>query len=507
MRAEYKRDLQNNYLVLQAPDAQAKDHYPIRMAEQNDVPGLLPFYSSQKDGLLYLNYEITSKQPLAGLYETSLMNSRDIVFLLSAVRDTAEQLHRYLLNPSQLVFDPDYIYVNAKKDKVFFCYLPGGGQEAGIEKLSEFILKRLEHEDKNAVALGYRFYQKASEANFSLHQTLKEILLETQGQEETEKSLNDYREAQARVMQGSVRTDRENGAIRKERGGRENGGIRKEWGGQENGGSGKERDVPENGIIRKERGSRKNSGGRDEKAEWENDGSIGEDQEGMDAYEVVHRKRKSIFERRVDRLFQIIHPAVFLSGLFCFAALEITFYFGLIGLTEAGGIFFLTVSVEMMINRWLLDRKDKEKGKERQWAEDEESEAYRLLQEETYFSGQKMEEIEETQYLGKTFDDSGIRLICVQSGQETLFPDICLEDAPVDVGKIPGEAGVILDSPTVSRLHARLEAADGKYYVKDMNSRNGTFCNGRRLDPQEKCEFKPGDRIRFAQVEYQAVMI
>ena len=95
----------------------------------------------------------------------------------------------------------------------------------------------------------------------------------------------------------------------------------------------------------------------------------------------------------------------------------------------------------------------------------------------------------------------------MQSGQAELFPDICLEDSPVYVGKIPGEADVILNAPTVSRIQARLETAGGKYYIRDMNSRNGTFCNGRRLDPQEQCEFRAGDRIRFAEIEYQAVSI
>lgn len=458
MKAEYKRDLQNNYLILQAPDTEAADGYPLHMAEQNEVSGLLPFYSSKRDGLLYLHYEITSKQPLAGLYEKRFMNSRDIIFLLSAIRDTAEQLHKYLLNPSQLVFDPEYIYMNAKKSKILFCYLPGAERECRITELSEFILKRLEHEDRKAVALGYSFYQKASEANFSLQQTLKEILLETEEQEKEDP-----------VRKAEERKETE------------------EW-------------IRDHGSQEKE----EHIGRHEKEMEKQEPGLPGAEKE---TYEVVHKKRRSVFEKKVDRLFRIVHPAVFLSGLFLLAALEITYYFGMIGLTEAGGIFFLTVSVGMMGNKHLLERKNKVREKEKRWAdEEEESEAYRLLKEEMYASEPETD-IEETQYLGRTFGDGGIRLVCVQSGQAELFPDICLEDSPVYVGKIPGEADVILNAPTVSRIQARLETAGGKYYIRDMNSRNGTFCNGRRLDPQEQCEFRAGDRIRFAEIEYQAVSI
>ena len=84
--------------------------------------------------------------------------------------------------------------------------------------------------------------------------------------------------------------------------------------------------------------------------------------------------------------------------------------------------------------------------------------------------------------------------------------DIFVGSSPVYVGKVKGESDVILDSPTVSRRHARLECREGVYYVKDLNSRNGTFCNGRRLRPQEQCQFVQGDEISFAEIGYRAVL-
>ena len=68
MNAEYKRDLQNNYLILEAPEAE-EDDYRLRMAEQNEISGLLPFHSARKNGILYLHYEITSRQTLESVYE------------------------------------------------------------------------------------------------------------------------------------------------------------------------------------------------------------------------------------------------------------------------------------------------------------------------------------------------------------------------------------------------------------------------------------------------------
>ena len=41
--------------------------------------------------------------------------------------------------------------------------------------------------------------------------------------------------------------------------------------------------------------------------------------------------------------------------------------------------------------------------------------------------------------------------------------------------------------------------------IRDLNSRNGTFLNGERLEPQELRTFTEGARIAFADVQYRAV--
>ena len=55
-------------------------------------------------------------------------------------------------------------------------------------------------------------------------------------------------------------------------------------------------------------------------------------------------------------------------------------------------------------------------------------------------------------------------------------------------------------APAISRMHSRLEYRQGAYYLKDLNSRNGTFVNGERLMPQEARIVSHGDRVAFADV-------
>lgn len=517
MRAEYRRDLQNNYLILQSDEEEESDSYQLRMAQQNEIAGLLPFHCARKDGELQFYYEITAKQSVSSLYEKRLMSRMDILTLLGGLRDTMENLQKYLLNPLHLVFHPEYIYMDVERRNVFLCYFSEADQESSILDLAEFILKHLDHEDRCAVVLGYSFYQKASEENFSLYKALRELLLEMRNEEaafdmETAQIQRVQQDAYGRDVYESGQAELHKAYTDGQKDyGRSYTDNRKEYGGTY-ADSRKERDAAYT-DNRKEYGesyadSRKERGGtytnnRKERKEY--------DKHDTETYEVTHKQRsgkkqKNHADKKTDRLFRIIHPAVLLSGLFLLAVLEIVCYAGGLGLTEAGGIFFLIISLEMLLNKYLLNRgKEREKA---QWVQEEEEEMYRILKEEMYEIPQEEERIEQTQYLNSFLGEGCLRLISVQTdGGSTVFPDICLDRPIVCVGKLKGEADVILDSPTVSRVHARLEVKDGKFFVKDMNSRNGTFHNGRRLAPQERCEITVGDRISFAEAGYQVVKL
>jgi hypothetical protein len=54
---------------------------------------------------------------------------------------------------------------------------------------------------------------------------------------------------------------------------------------------------------------------------------------------------------------------------------------------------------------------------------------------------------------------------------------------------------VHLNSPTVSRRHARLMFRDACWIVQDLESKNGTAVNGR---PVGRCRLAPGDELAFA---------
>lgn len=77
-----------------------------------------------------------------------------------------------------------------------------------------------------------------------------------------------------------------------------------------------------------------------------------------------------------------------------------------------------------------------------------------------------------------------------------------LIDFPVTVGKLKGRADILLQDESVSRLHARFFKEEQDIVVMDLNSRNGTCVNGKKLQPGEQVTLQRGDIIQFGRERY-----
>ena len=68
-----------------------------------------------------------------------------------------------------------------------------------------------------------------------------------------------------------------------------------------------------------------------------------------------------------------------------------------------------------------------------------------------------------------------------------------LQAAELTLGRAPDCALVFCDD-TVSRHHARLELREGRWFLVDLDSSNGTLVNGRQV---HDAEVRAGDEIRL----------
>ncbi|MEH2050234.1 FHA domain-containing protein [Nostoc sp.] len=65
------------------------------------------------------------------------------------------------------------------------------------------------------------------------------------------------------------------------------------------------------------------------------------------------------------------------------------------------------------------------------------------------------------------------------------------------IGRSP-ESDLLLDSPDISRVHAKFFVKGGNYYFSDLGSRNGSIFNGKQAEKDRPYSLSDGDIIRIA---------
>ena len=75
--------------------------------------------------------------------------------------------------------------------------------------------------------------------------------------------------------------------------------------------------------------------------------------------------------------------------------------------------------------------------------------------------------------------------------------NISLKQLPVTIGKLASFVDFAINDNAVSKMHARFEEHEGRVYLCDLNSTNGTVKNGMLIDINKPVALEPGDKLRF----------
>ena len=84
--------------------------------------------------------------------------------------------------------------------------------------------------------------------------------------------------------------------------------------------------------------------------------------------------------------------------------------------------------------------------------------------------------------------------LVVRSGGGRAGEHFLLEKEQTTVGRSP-DCDVFLDDVTVSRRHALVVRRDGRFFIEDKGSLNGTFLNRRRIE--RRASLSDGDELQI----------
>lgn len=467
-KVKYYKDYGHNYLILGYEQTEKEAGYRYRMLSLNRVDGLLSYSIRNVNGSTCLYYDISSKVSIENLYQNKKLSYEQVGDLFVQLDQICRSLSHYFLEEKELLLGPKYIYYDLAAKKYFGVYYPKPDieEENIYEELLDFLLAHIDTEDQKLTSKLYRFYETAEDSLFSL-------------------------------ADGAASFLEENEKILEERNGISITGI--------------------NDISPV-----------DGKNMWKAD-SAGEESEvrEINTFEPEEEIRFPKAEKNSGQpmpLFYVILAVLSLAGsigaywlymTYELTGRELMVLFGC-GIAMAVGcpfcIFLALRAVKSKKKKAAADRRLLTEIED-EFRDSRPVSLENVLHNDNHpFIGEhenvsminRRNEAMQTTYGETVFIDLNkqtpeYKLYALDSKNKK---HIDLTQFPYTIGKMAGCVDCVLMDASISRLHARIERKEGKLFLTDMNSTNGTYKNGLRMEPSETTEIEPGDEIRFGKLNY-----
>ncbi|MDE5932738.1 MAG: FHA domain-containing protein [Lachnospiraceae bacterium] len=458
MEAKYFKDYRHNYLILKCEEAGASENYQSRMLASDKIDRILRCSVRYINGETYFYYDISSRVTLENLYRGKKMSYEQVRDFFRQLDVIYRALGDFFMEETGLLVQPERIYYDLSSDQYFGLYYPGKNvtAENQYEPLMDFLLNHMDAGNRKLADILYRIYEMSGESFFSTADALALF-------EEEEEEIPAVEE-----IFGSTLSD----------------------------------NIIDGHLVEK-----KTSGKKDEVEEY-----TGEKDESEVSRSGIEK----------NTTFYGMFAIMSLCGIG--AAAWIYLHFALTGqetmllvcCVAVMALCFLFSVIQVLLSGKRNQKKEQEE-KELLWdIEDEFREERPVVLQEVLDKSMGMcvseenesrtvsQEKTEIQYGETVFFDTR-----KQKAENKLYSldkknrkHITLTQFPFSIGKMPGCVDCVLTDASISRLHARIEKRGEKVFLTDMNSTNGTYKNGLRMEPSATVEIEPGDEIRFGKLNY-----
>lgn len=171
MDVSYKKEFRYNYLLIPKLEGSDDEAYSVSMLEANPIAGITKPEPRTIDNKVLYYYDITSRQAFETIYIKNTINYNQLKGLFTDFTWLINQAYEYLLNENDLVFRPEYIYMDLATGRANVVYLPGYNKDIGVQmsSLVEYLMNKVEYNDKEAVIYIYNLYAACQAEGFSLN--------------------------------------------------------------------------------------------------------------------------------------------------------------------------------------------------------------------------------------------------------------------------------------------------------------------------------------------------
>lgn len=161
----YERDMTGSYMKIPAGvDAGIDELLMLRRR----LSGVLPVEKVYLDGGGQYWYHISGKQSLDTYCRVKEVNMDLIEQLIISICSLMERMEWNLMKTNCLMLDPELIFISNSNREFTFTLYPGGSNkiEQEFQQLIEYLMKKVNHQDAQAVRSVYRIYELTLEEGY-----------------------------------------------------------------------------------------------------------------------------------------------------------------------------------------------------------------------------------------------------------------------------------------------------------------------------------------------------
>lgn len=183
----YERNVTGSFMRIAAPAEGGVDE---RLLLRRKLPGVLAIEKTYVNGGGQYWYNISGKQSLDTYCRVKEIRMDFVEQLIISVCSLLERMEWNLIRMDCLMLDPELVFIsNVSQDFVFTLY-PGGTQkvEQEFQMLMEYLMKKVDHKDAEAVRAVYQIYEHTLEEGYQITDIRSLLFHEKSGLKQDEES-------------------------------------------------------------------------------------------------------------------------------------------------------------------------------------------------------------------------------------------------------------------------------------------------------------------------------
>lgn len=539
----------HTYLLRQIESGELQDEettyylsVEYEVLRRNSLKMLLPVQLREQDEKKTLLFDITERRSLKILGKSRRLSQKSCKKILQSIVDLIQELDDYMLDLNNIEFLPEYIYEDAYGE-LQWIYFPGNLQNSA-EALFEWMLTQIDYEDNNTVRFIYGIYNKIRKLGFS-KELLERYLSSVDGHHSADERY--FTEEKPKVK--SYKTEN-----KQEYSGQKHSYEydKNRWDKDHNRNYDYGKDYAEEGIpyeefFKEELAIEKQRKGQQKEDRKEQVKEFGKSREsrrtGISAGS--SKKNSHIIYTGLNILSGIVFIIlVLIEGIWIFSGItggftEVLFRYCIGGILLIAAIIICIWKCTRKL-RQIKEYKRKNEGREKQtgihsgkireqinrpltintdveWDTDRESDINREwdTDRESDINREWNPDREGTTILNRDgisnsgdYTDQNEEEICPMLRDTETGIIYMIKNSPFYIGSAEGVNQLRIPDKTVSREHAVIleslyENGGEGYILRDLNSTNGTWIDGKRMKKGSQKELKEGATIRFADREYR----